>query len=135
MWHDFGEGAVQAVADAWEASGSPAGYASVSAGEPALDCPGRLVAAWITGLDPEPTRIPCAFTPRVMWTVRVASCDLDPETWDRALQDAWCALTGYLDDCCRPLDDRRVTFEGGTVDVSGGVVSADLDFIVEDGCD
>jgi hypothetical protein len=136
-WLDFGEGLVSAVATAWDVRGTPAGLAAVTAGEQALDCPDMpLVAAWVSAIDPEPSAIPCSYTPRVRWTVRIAHCTDDPTTWHDLLESAWCAIADYLDTCCQPAHaGLQVSYQRGTVDGPlGGVIHADLDYLVEETC-
>lgn len=133
-WTTFGEGAVAAVAAAWAAAGHPAAWVGVTAGEAVFDCSDMpTVAAWISGVDPDPTPTPCVVTPLVVWTLRVADCD--PDRWHTLLEAAWCAVADYAAECCIPADDLTVTITGLTVAApSGGIVYADLAMTVVESC-
>ena len=133
-WQTFGEGAVAAVATAWQAVGITPGTVGITAGESVFDCPDMpSVTAWISGVDPDPTPPPCVVTPMVVWTLRVGDCD--PDGWHTLLQTAWCAVADYADLCCRPSDDLTVSINGLTVATpSGGIVYADLTMTVTESC-
>ena len=133
-WQTFGEGAVAAVIAAWQAVGINPGWHGVTAGEAVFDCPDMpTVAAWISGVDPDPTPTPCVVTPMVVWTLRVADCE--PDTWNTLVQTTWCAIADYADLCCRPNDDLTVVINGLTVaEPSGGMVYADLVLTVTESC-
>lgn len=130
-WQSVGDQLVAAVTSAWAAQGVGVGWAGVTVGEQPLDCAATpVVAAWVTGVDPDPSPIRCAVTPRVNWTVRVADCGDDPASWLTLLSAAWCALADWV--CAG--DDPEVSFVGARTDSGGGMVWADLEFVAVETC-
>lgn len=140
-WHDFGEPALQAIKAHLEDQLGIEASTEVTTGEPAYECGGTIVAAWISGVAPTPgdETQQCTYTPRVTWTVRLHHCQ-DPErpadhaeAWHGVLEGAYCALTSFLLGWCETV---CVAFFDGVIIPAplGTQIIADFSITLEEGC-
>ena len=141
-WGDFGAPALEAIRAALAAAPlNVTAEVEVTTGEPAYECQGTIVAAWISNVTPTPGDIAaggCVFVPRVTWTIRLHHCQ-DPNApgdhaaeWHQVLEATYCALTAHLATVCQACP---LTFDGVLIPPpSGTQIIADYTVTLEETC-
>lgn len=142
-WGDFGMPALEAIKAALAADPlAITAEVEVTTGEPAYECQGTIVAAWVSAVVPTPGDVAaggCHYTPRVQWTIRVHHCQ-DPNApgdhaaqWHGVLEATYCALTAHLLELCQ--GGCPITFDGVLIPPpSGTQIIADYTVTLEETC-